>query len=524
MDKCFRGTEEFIAIYIDDILVFSESEADHEQHLKITLRICQENGLILSPTRMKIAVPEIEFLRAIIGKSKIKLQPHIIKKICDFDEEKLKTKAGLRSFLGILNYARNYIPRLSLLLGPLYEKTNPHGDKRLKPSDYELVKRIKKEVQSLPDLQIPPEDAYIIIETDGCMEGWGGVCKWKKKNEDPKQQEKVCAYASGKFKVIQSTIDAEINACINSLEKLKICYLDKKEVTLRTDCQAIISFYNKTNSNKASRVRWLKFADIITGTWVKINIEHINGKQNVLADSLSRLINFFFAECTEQNKEILAKSLTMIEEILEEDALLKNEKDGSEQITQISRHCLEYLMEHLNSPNQEHYIETIKSRPTELQSPLMNLEYTVTLQDKLNDKPLAKSLKLCEVSKQFWTPKPKSVLQSPAKITTGETIGRKSVSKINRPEACLLNLRPYATSWAESRYKTQQMFKTQARNLEADATNDVHILEAYAKDNKYNYSQNNYQEKNKWFHLCDDDKWCFEPGGPHTAHILQSRL
>nr|GEX70462.1 putative polyprotein [Tanacetum cinerariifolium] len=167
----------------------------------------------------------------------------------------LEKKKGLRSFLGILNYARNHIPKLGILLRPLYEKTNAHVDKRMKSSDYELVRKIKEQVQNLPDLEIPPENAYIILETDGCMEGWGGIIKWKKRKEDPRGSERICAYASGKFSTTQSTIDAEINACINTLEKLKIYYLDKQEVTLRTDCQAIISFYNKTNSNKSSRVR-----------------------------------------------------------------------------------------------------------------------------------------------------------------------------------------------------------------------------------------------------------------------------
>nr|GEV97472.1 hypothetical protein [Tanacetum cinerariifolium] len=88
-------------------------------------------------------------------------------------------------------------------LGPLYEKTNAHGDKRLKPSDYELVRKIKEQVQSLPDLELPSENAYITtLEID----------KWKKSKQ------------------IQ------------------------EEVTLRTDCQAIISFYNKTNSNKSQRL------------------------------------------------------------------------------------------------------------------------------------------------------------------------------------------------------------------------------------------------------------------------------
>ncbi|GKB52227.1 hypothetical protein Tco_0902980, partial [Tanacetum coccineum] len=115
------------------------------------------------------------------------------------NEEELKTKKGLRSFLGILNYARNHIPKRRILLRPLYEKTNAHRDKRLKPFDYELVRKIKEHVQNLPDLEILPENAYIILETDRCMEGWGGIVKWKKSKGDPRSSEKIYAYASGKF-------------------------------------------------------------------------------------------------------------------------------------------------------------------------------------------------------------------------------------------------------------------------------------------------------------------------------------
>lgn len=131
MDNCFKGTEKFITVYIDDILIFSDNEEDHAKHLKIMLKICKKNGLVLSPTKIKIAVPEIEFLGAVIGKQKIKLQPHIIKKITKFKDQDLTTKKGLQSWLGLLNYARNYIPNLGKLLSTLYAKTSPTGDKRM---------------------------------------------------------------------------------------------------------------------------------------------------------------------------------------------------------------------------------------------------------------------------------------------------------------------------------------------------------------------------------------------------------
>ncbi|KAG6471685.1 hypothetical protein ZIOFF_069131 [Zingiber officinale] len=79
------------------------------------------------------------------------------------------------------------------------------------------------------------------------------------------------AYASGKFYPPKSTIDAEIYTVMNSLNNFKIYYLDKEEFLIRTDCQAIISFFNKSSQNKPSRVRWIAFTDFITGLGIPVH-------------------------------------------------------------------------------------------------------------------------------------------------------------------------------------------------------------------------------------------------------------
>ena len=336
MNQCFQGCENFVAVYIDDILVFSENESEHAKHLNIVLQIFEKEGLIISKDKMKIDTPEIEFLGAIFGQNRIKLQPHIIKNIADFPDEKLKEKTGLRSWLGILNYARNYIPRLGVLLGPLYNKTTPHGDKRMKAGDWKVIREIKLLVKQLPDLHIPPKDAYIVLETDGCMEGWGGVCKWRPGKGSLRSTEKVCAYASGKFPCVKSTIDAEIHACMETLAALKIHYLDKGEITLRTDCQAIITFHNKMAVHKPSRVRWINFMDFISGTGVKINFEHIEGRHNILADTLSRLTSCLFLQEQEQCHEGLVKLLGNTEEISNLLKELEEEDIASKQVKELT--------------------------------------------------------------------------------------------------------------------------------------------------------------------------------------------
>ncbi|ATZ69522.1 ORF3 polyprotein [Cacao swollen shoot Ghana R virus] len=350
MDHCFAGMEEFIAVYIDDIIIFSETEKQHEEHLYKFIDRCKEHGLVLSPTKMKIGQRRIEFLGAVIDQGRIRLQPNIIKKIADFSLQQLRSKAGLRSWLGLLNYARPYMAEMGKMLGPLYAKVSPTGERRLNMQDEQLIQQIKAQIQNLPDLEIPPEDAYIIIESDGCMEGWGGICKWKPMKKDPKKEERICAYASGKFNPIKSTIDAEIHAVMNSLKKFKLYYLSKPAVTIRTDCQAIISFFNKSSQNKPSRVRWINFTDYITGCGVDIEFEHISGKDNILADNLSRIINLIIFEDNPGIKEFCSdwekawqevqskpseKSLEALEEI--SSTWLKNTRisvmmnDGSQQ-------------------------------------------------------------------------------------------------------------------------------------------------------------------------------------------------
>ncbi|AEC49877.1 polyprotein [Banana streak UI virus] len=298
MDLCFQGTESFIAVYIDDILIFSQNEEEHAEHLYKMMEICKKNGLILSPTKMKIGVKVVDFLGSTVGENHLDLQPHIVQKIVDFDEEKLKTKKGLKSWLAILNYARGHIKNMGKILGPLYPKTSEKGEKRLNSEDWKIIRKMKEEVRRLPKMAIPPEDAYIVIETDGSMNGWGGVCYWKKSKADPRSTEQVCRYASGKFNKPKSTIEAEIFGVLNSLEKFRLYYIDKAEITVRTDSSAIEKFYNKSTEHKPSEIRWIKFMDFISGAGPEIKFEHIKGKDNTLADLLSRLNRALKAEAT----------------------------------------------------------------------------------------------------------------------------------------------------------------------------------------------------------------------------------
>ncbi|KAG6496677.1 hypothetical protein ZIOFF_044547 [Zingiber officinale] len=122
----------------------------------------------------------------------------------------------------------------------------------------------------------------------------------------------------------KSAIDAEIHACMESLSALKIHYLDKEEITLRTDCHAIIKFFNKTVQNKPSRVRWISFIDYITGTGVNIKFEHIEGSNNQLADALSRLVHYVVLNPNDDQNEVIHILEAALEEIKDAPTMIQD--------------------------------------------------------------------------------------------------------------------------------------------------------------------------------------------------------
>lgn len=75
-----------------------------------------------------------------------------------------------------------------------------------------------------------------------------------------------------------------------SLNSFRLDIINKKEITVRTDCEAIVKFYNKINEKRSSTRRWLNFIVSIVGNGYNIKFEYNKGSDNQIADYLSRLI------------------------------------------------------------------------------------------------------------------------------------------------------------------------------------------------------------------------------------------
>ncbi|GJV77537.1 hypothetical protein Tco_1509121 [Tanacetum coccineum] len=246
-----------------------------------------------------------------------------------------------------------------------------------------------------------------------------------------------------------------------------------------------------------------QFGRCSTGTGVKINIEHIEGKHNTLADSLSRLVNLCFAGCTGEMKELAAAALYSVEEVLQSPyTFQKNMKTTCEEVMKISNHFLESSQK-LSSQlkNQEHYTNITSSRPTKPQSEWINLMHGDQSLKTLNLQQQKKQLKPCDTYKQPYNTKLKSALGNQPKITTGLIKEKMLEFKIKKPEEFSLNWKPLHKDWdaITSNYSDDNVIKDDD-NDDDNTIND---------DDKYRYNRNGFLEDDE---SSDDSIFIVDPG------------
>nr|KYP49423.1 polyprotein [Cajanus cajan] len=120
MNDIFYPYMKFALVYLDDVLIFSNSINQHIEHLNTFINLIKENGLVVSAKKIKIFQTKIRFLGYEIYQGTITPIQRSIK----FSEipNELKDKTQLQRFLGCVNYVADFIPNIRVICAPLYER------------------------------------------------------------------------------------------------------------------------------------------------------------------------------------------------------------------------------------------------------------------------------------------------------------------------------------------------------------------------------------------------------------------
>ena len=282
MNDIFRDLLDVcVIVYLDDILVYSKDEEDHEQHLRQVLQRLKDNQLYAKLSKCTFFANSIEYLGHIVDGEGLRPNPRLIQALIDFPRP--KTLKELQSFLGLANYYRKFISNFSHIALPLTDATWNATQSNLRPIEWTqpmqaAFDELKKALTTAPCLALPDPDGEFEVITDA-SEDAKAVGAVLVQNGHP------VAYESKKLNTYQlnyAVHDKEMCAIMHALERWRP-FLLGRHFKVFTDHRSLIHFKTQSNLNQR-QLRWQeKAADY------DMEILYKPGKENVVADVLSRI-------------------------------------------------------------------------------------------------------------------------------------------------------------------------------------------------------------------------------------------
>jgi transposase InsO family protein len=118
MNDTFREfLDDFLIIYLDDLLIYSDSLAEHKRHVRRVLERLRDAKLCLKPSKCQFHVEEVAFLGFLVGPRGIRMDPGKVDSITSWPAP--KSPHDIRVFLGLANFYRRFIKNFSELATPI---------------------------------------------------------------------------------------------------------------------------------------------------------------------------------------------------------------------------------------------------------------------------------------------------------------------------------------------------------------------------------------------------------------------
>ena len=273
--------------YMDDVLIKGNSFNDFLVDLELKLKQAQHYGLKLSASKTILNSKSIEYLGRSLDENASWLTSDTKEAVKNFA---IPTTIGeLRSFLGLCNYAREYVQNFSIIAQPLYsllKKPDKMDNKQFKKVKLkwneeaeEAFQKLKSAIIESKGLGTLDDDKPIYMNTDACNRGWGAILYQYNENNE----KNIVSMLSGKFNSRESnwsTLEQECYAIFRAITSWRH-YILGKEFHVYCDHRNL-SFILNSETKKV--LRW-KLALME----YQFMIHHIPGAENTESDILSRL-------------------------------------------------------------------------------------------------------------------------------------------------------------------------------------------------------------------------------------------
>jgi len=280
MNDIFRDMLDIcVIVYMDDILVYSKTPEEHEQHLRRVLQRLREHQLYAKPSKCTLFTDTIEYLGHLITPEGIKPNPALVEAIVKYPRP--ETLKSMQSFLGMTNYYRKFVKDYSKRAIPLTQALQNASNSRpiiWNPDMEGAFQDLKDALTNAPCLQLPDPDGDFDVTTDASEEAKAVGCVLTQ-NGHP------VAFESKKLNPHQlnyTVHDKEMCAIMHALTLWRP-FLLGKHFKVYTDHRSLTHLKTQPHLNQR-QIRWMEQA-----ADYDCEILYKPGKENVVADALSRI-------------------------------------------------------------------------------------------------------------------------------------------------------------------------------------------------------------------------------------------
>ena len=305
IDKVLVGCSSFAMGYLDDIIIFSKSEEEHLQHLEEIFTPLRKFGLKMKCKKCSFFKKHIQYLGHLVSERGFEPLPEKLESIKNMPAP--RTVKEVKQFLVLIGYYRKFVPHFADISRPLTKLTWHDVSFEWTEQCQKAFNHLHKLLMEYPILRYPdPKQGYTLY-TDASGIGWSGVSTQEFKDEKGKIKNHPICYVSGQFRGSQlnwAALTKEAYAIYMSIRRLSF-YVTDVEVTIKCDHLPLKKFLNKQTMN--SKVNnWA-----VELKQFKLHLDWIPGSRNLLADSLSCLLDMDPAQAKQRSHKVMNLEATV---------------------------------------------------------------------------------------------------------------------------------------------------------------------------------------------------------------------
>ena len=279
----------YCLIYLDDVIVFSDTPDEHLQRIRVVFDCLREHGLKLKPSKCEVFKSEINYLAHHVSQKGVLPSKKNLESIAQCPPPDTYTK--VKSFLGLVGHYRCFIKGFAKIAAPLYDLTSGNNkDKKsehvdLSPEACEAFDCLKTACLQAPILSFPDFNKPFLLEMDASGRGLGAVLSQKQADG----QYHPIAYASRvmneteqRYHLYKQEFLALKWAVTEQFHEYLLPYgKNRNELVVRTDNNPLTYIFSSANLDAAGQ-RWVaRLASY------NFSLEYQKGKDNTVAAFLS---------------------------------------------------------------------------------------------------------------------------------------------------------------------------------------------------------------------------------------------